>query len=359
MRRRTDLDQAALCAAYDAYARSPGNFMETLFGGGPTTLGRTLVHEETLADDDQAELLTFERASDVVDGAGAWAVSLCYCRHKAEHLRRACDAPLEACLTLGQAAEFVIRHGHGRALERGAAREVLQRSRERGLVFIADNVQRQISYVCSCCGCCCMQLRAINEHGLAGAVRTSPALAQIDDARCTGCGRCARRCPVQAIALHARPPHAAQQQPPLPPPPPPPFASGEGAARTAAAAPPAGRRRHALQAVVDERVCLGCGVCHPACRQGALQLARRGERVLTPESTLERVLLMALERDRLQHLLFDEQEGPSLLLLNRLAGAVLRLPPVKRALLGDTLRSRFLGLLTRGGQRMLPRGLEV
>ncbi len=326
MRRRSDLDQPALARAYEAYLESEGGLTRALFGG-ETTLGRTLVHEQALAEDDLAELLTHERARELVADAGAWAVSLCYCRHKAEHLGRACAAPMEVCLTLGSAASFVTRHGHGRALEQAAALELLERSREEGLVFIADNVQRKLTYLCSCCGCCCAQLQAINRFGLPGAVKTSPALAQIDRARCVGCGRCVRRCPIQAISLHARPLAERVRDPRA--------------------------SKRPLAAVVDERVCLGCGVCAPACREGALTLALRGERVLTPEGTIERVLTMALERDRLQHLLFDDQGGPSLALLNRLAGAVLRLPPVKRALMRDQLRSRFIGFLAGQGRRAM------
>jgi ferredoxin len=271
------------------------------------------VHESAVDPDDLAQLLTYERASEVVGSASAWAVSLCYCRHKAEHLGHACSAPLENCLTLDGGAQMMSRHGHARPIGRTEALEILDRSRQASLVFIGDNVQRRLTYLCSCCGCCCMQLRAITRHGVQGAVRTSSMMACVDGETCRGCGRCARRCPIQAIHLKAWPRYV--------------------------------ERKSRMHAVVDEGLCLGCGVCQPACKKGALRMRHRGERVLTPEGTLERVLTMALERDRLQHLLFDDQEGLHLLFLNRLVGAVLRLPPVKQALLGDKLRSRFIGAL--------------
>ncbi len=333
MRKRTDLDQPALAQRFEALFARPGSFSQSFFAG-ETQIGRALVHEETLEPDRIAELLPFEKASEVVRSASSRAVSLCYCRHKAEHLGKRCEAPLDNCLSLNKGAEFVARHGHGRPIDAGEASEILARSREAGLVFIADNVQRRVTYLCCCCGCCCSQLQAVNRHGLVGAVRTSSSLAEIDRERCTGCGRCARRCPVQAIAIRVRAPHERRRV----------EASG---------------KERPMLGVVDEGLCLGCGVCKPACKKDALRMAARAERVLTPESTLERLLLTALERDRLQHLLFDEQEGPSLLLLNRLAGAVLRLAPVKRALLSQALRSRFLAFLGQQGARMLPRGTEV
>jgi len=332
MRRRPDLDQPALAKRYEAFFENPEAFANGFFAG-ETQIGRTLVHEQTLDPDAIAELLPFERASEIVREAGVVSVSLCYCRHKAEHLGKQCAAPIENCLSLHKGAEFVIRHGHGRAIDPVQAGEILERSREAGLVFIADNVQRRVTYICSCCGCCCGQLQAVNRHGLVGAVRTSSSIANIDPERSTGCGRCAHRCRGQAIAIRVRAPHERVR-------------------------PRDGKERPML-GVVDEGLCLGCGVCKPACKKGALRMTPRAQRVLTPESTVERLLLMAIERDRLQHLLFDEEEGPSMLLLNRLAGAAMRLPPVKRALMSEAFRSRFLSFLGRQGQRMLPKGTEV
>lgn len=312
MRRRSDIDQRAVAEAYEDYENAEINLSKTLFAGD-TSIGRTLVHEAAVAPDDLAELLTYERARDVVGEAGAWGVSLCYCRHLAQHLGRACEAPMDNCLSLGFGAEMLVRHGNARAIDRVEALEILDRSRQAGLVFIGDNVQRKLTYICSCCACCCAQLRAINKLGLEGAVKTSPMVATIDASRCTGCGRCARACPVQAIQIRPLPPHV--------------------------------QRKARMYSTVDAEACLGCGVCQPRCRKDALTMTFRGQRTLTPEGSMERLLTMALERGKLQHLLFDDQQGLHMLALNRLTGAILRLPPVKRTLLRDALKSRFIGFL--------------
>jgi ferredoxin len=312
MRKRSDLDQGALARAFEAYEESGRTFGDTLFTA-ETQLGRALVHEAALDPDDVSELLPYERAGEIVATAHEIAVSYCYCRHEAEHLGRSCKAPLENCLSLNVGAAFVLRHHHGRRVERAEAAEILDRSREAGLVFIADNVQRAVGYICSCCGCCCGQLRAINRHGFEGAVKTSAFLARVEAERCTGCGKCARACPVQAIAVRARPQHSRGKKP--------------------------------MFGAVDEEVCLGCGVCKPVCTKGALSMAPREQRTLTPESTLARVVAMALERDRLQNLLFDDEKGLHLRFLNRLSGAILKLSPVKRALVSEKLKSRFVAFL--------------
>jgi Pyruvate/2-oxoacid:ferredoxin oxidoreductase delta subunit len=329
MRRRDDLDQLALAEAvdrcYDVSAgEGPDPLLESLFSAD-TVVGRTLVHEPALGPDELAELVDHERAKAVLEGARRVAVSMCYCRHKAEHLGKRCDKPMDNCLSVDVGADFVLRHGNGREIDRAEALEILDEARQAGLVHIGDNVQSKLSYICNCCGCCCGQLQAINRADLPGAVKTSNHIAVIDATACKGCGRCARVCPIQAVALRARRP-------------------GSSHGDTATSSRPPSK----MVGEIDESVCLGCGVCEPACREeGALTLKRREERVLTPAGTLERIISMALERGKLHNLLFEEQDGPHMALLNRFAGAVLRLPPVKQALLRDQLKSRFVGFLAR------------
>ncbi len=82
-------------------------------------IGRTLAHESAFFDDLLSEVLDWERASAVVEGAGLVAVTNCYCRHKAHHLDRACENPLEICMSLGTAADYLVRHGIAREITAG------------------------------------------------------------------------------------------------------------------------------------------------------------------------------------------------------------------------------------------------
>jgi hypothetical protein len=79
-----------------------------------------------------------------------------------------------------------------------------------------------------------------------------------------------------------------------------------------------------------------------------MKLEPRAQRVIPPESTFQRVILSALDRGTLQYQLFDNPASGSQAFLRGLVGGFLKLPPVKKTLLSDQLRSRFLKALEGG-----------
>jgi hypothetical protein len=76
-----------------------------------------------------------------------------------------------------------------------------------------------------------------------------------------------------------------------------------------------------------------------------MKLHKRKQRVLHPETTFERIILQCLERGTLQNQLFDNPASLTDAFARACLGGFLRLTPVKRALMSDALRSRFLGAL--------------
>lgn len=312
MRAHDMFDKLAVARAMDAYMHGDDTFAREVFGHD-TVVGRAMVHEETLAAD-IPEVLDWERTNRLIEQAETLAVSHCYCRHKAEHLGKACDVPQEICLSLDGGADFVVRRGFGRPIDRKEARSIVEQARQLGLVQIADNVKSKPVYVCNCCACCCGQLSAINDFGLR-AVNPSGFEPHHDPDACKGCSRCSRACPVAAIAMA-------------------PERAG-------------GRRRNELHPIFDSELCIGCGVCATTCKQQAIVMERRAEPSHVPENTIERVVRQMIEHGRLADLLFDENESRGTAFLNHALHAITRLPAAERALASEQLKSRFVQFVLR------------
>jgi ferredoxin len=304
MRARDDVSQKRIAQALEAYmAGADDTFAREVFDRA-TPIGRALTRDE-----EESEILDWERATALVDGASALSVSLCYCRHKAAHLGKACKAPQDNCLSLNLGAAFVVRHGFGRAIQRAEAQDILAAARAQGLVQIADNVKSEPSFLCNCCGCCCAQLTSISRFHLPAVVPSGFVACVVTD-KCAGCSRCARACPIAAITMDAtRVPARSQTN---------------------------------LLAKVDAGVCIGCGICAGVCKKGAMTMDRRPVRRHVPDDVYERSIRMALERNMLAHLFFDEASGRGPRVMNRLVQALTRLPPLKQILAAEQLQSRFV-----------------
>jgi ferredoxin len=312
MRVRGDVDQKLLAELFYQYLNVEEDFVRELFAGGRTQLGRTFVHEPAIPEADALHVLDFERASEVIRTAAHRGVSTCYCRHKMLHLGRACDAPLDICMTFDTTAQSLVRHGHARAVGAAEGLELLHQAWERDLVQFGENVRESVNFICNCCGCCCEAMIAARRFAVMHPIHTTPFLPAVDEAACNGCARCVRTCPVEAMS-------------------------------TVSANDP--RQPKRMVARLDAERCLGCGLCVRACRDGGVRLRQKGTRTLTPRNGAHRAVLMAVERGKLQELVFDNQVLWSHRALAAVLGAILRLPPVKRALATEQVRSRYLEAL--------------
>jgi hypothetical protein len=104
MRIRDDLDQKVLAELFFQYLNVEEDFIKNLFTEGETQLGRTFVAETSLPADGALEVLDYERASHIIERAAHIGVGICYCRHKMEHMDRACSAPMNICMTFNNSA---------------------------------------------------------------------------------------------------------------------------------------------------------------------------------------------------------------------------------------------------------------
>jgi ferredoxin len=188
--------------------------------------------------------------------------------------------------------------------------ENIARSKEMKLVLGADNVKKNITFICHCCKFCCIPLRDMRVRGYPNLIVTSTFISQVYEEKCTGCGKCALACPVEAIVMTQAEQSSKKKKP-----------------------------------CIDKDMCLGCGVCAQACSSAAILLHKRGQRIIHPETTFERIILQSLQSGKLVHQLFSNPQSITQKYIRGFLGAFLRLGPVRRGLLSDLLRSKFLSAL--------------
>ena len=308
MRLRGDIDQKVLGELFYQYLNVEHEFITALFMLD-TPLGRAYVNEDVLPIDNTVTVLDYERASEVVRTASTRGIGLCYCRHKMQHVDRACNAPLNICMTFNGSAQSLVRHDYARAVDVSEGLDLLQQARDLGLVQFGENVQRGVNFICNCCGCCCEALVGSRRVGWSAAVATTNYLPTVDASVCNGCGKCVSACPVEAMTLvSTNDPHRPKMK----------------------------------KARVNTDLCLGCGVCVPSCTHAALKLRARPARVITPVDSTHRIVLNAIEKGKLANLIFDQQTLTSHRVMAAILGAILRMPPLKQALASKQLQSRYL-----------------
>ncbi|MEX1312270.1 MAG: 4Fe-4S binding protein [Candidatus Sulfomarinibacteraceae bacterium] len=316
MRVRDEVDQKKVAELMWAYMRDDPDlgFMRML-AEGETFIARPLVNEDALEPEVWTEILDADKASAIIDEASSWAEGVCHCRHVKLHLGKRCDYPIDHCLALNAGADYLVRAGIAKKIDRERARDVLAYAREHGNVQMADNVRNRPGFICNCCSCCCEMMEAFRTLPEMTRVISSNYIATIAADDCSGCGKCAKACPIDAIEV-------------VP-------AGGTGKIP-----------KRKKMAEVDAERCLGCGVCRAACDFDGLTMTAAPQRIYTPDNVMEKIALQAIERGKLQELLFNDPGK----LTHRTLGALLRtianLPPAKQAMASRQLKSRFVSLMT-------------
>lgn len=260
MRVRENLNMKEMAELFEKYFNNEAVREE--FFGGETKMFKTLVYESLIPAAVETEVLDYEKASQIIRESGGGSLGMCSCRHKASHLGKACDAPVEdVCTSLGGAAKWLISRGLARPASVDELLRVLDRTEKLGLVHLGDNVLNKPTYICHCCGCCCGVLSSINKAGIMS-VHPSNFIPEVDIDKCTGCGTCAESCHINAVALA-------------------PGADGDEIA------------------AVNNELCIGCGACASACPTGALTMSRRAVLHVPPANKQEQFLRIAKERGKL------------------------------------------------------------
>jgi formate hydrogenlyase subunit 6/NADH:ubiquinone oxidoreductase subunit I len=317
MRMGPNLNTKEWAKLFHEYMELDGSFNASNLGNGEKiSFQRALPYEDAIDTSECFEVLDYEKVSELISEARRYSIGLCSCRHEKMHLGlKECSVPLEKCSQFGNAADFMIRHNFAREVTRSEMEDNFLQSKEMGLVLTADNVRKNVRFICHCCKCCCVPLLAITKYGYPNVIVTSNFISEISEETCIGCDKCAKACPIDAIAVNA----------------------DDG---------PEAKRKKAPR--VDKAICLGCGVCALNCPTRACRLTKRKQRVIHPETTFERLMLQCLEKGTLQNQIFANPQSINEKFMRAFVGAFLRLSPVKKALISDKLRSRFLDAMKEG-----------
>ena len=217
---------------------------------------RTIPVEKSIAV--QPEVMSYERAEEIVRHHTTFAVSNCICRQEFRMLGKGCDKPEESCLQFGLAAHNVVHMGRGRAITREETMAILQRAEETGLVLQPANAKNPL-FICTCCGCCCGVLRFLKRDPKPASLVASPFVASLNPDTCKGCGICTKRCQMEALHVDNK------------------------------------------KASLNPDRCIGCGLCVDTCRTRSLTLLRKpvAQQSYVPKDIIETSIKLGKARGKL------------------------------------------------------------
>ena len=321
MRTGESVESKALAHLFNQYLNANNGALYAMNAkkGNKISVIRALPHWDAINPSEYMEVLDYEKAASIIESSEKFSIGICSCRHEKLHIgEKKCEVPLEKCSTFDRAADYLIRNKLAKEVSKSEMLENLAQSVEMGLVLCADNVKRNVTFICHCCKDCCNALAGISKFGFPNTVVTSSFIAKNNPETCLGCGKCAKACPIDAIQM------ISIDNP---------------------------QTKKKEDAIIDTSICLGCGVCALSCNNGAVTLVKRKKRVLHPETTFQRVILQSLERGTLQNQIFDNPQSITQKFMRGFVGGFLRLPPVKATLMSDMLRSSFLNAIASGVQK--------
>jgi len=254
--RANDLGNKEMAELFDLYFQDKG-VAEEIFGSD-TKLFKAFVYERFIPEIVHTQVMNYEKVSEVIRQSSGGSLAMCACRHKASHLGKVCQMPVEdICTSLGRPSEWLVRRGFARYASVDELLRNLERSERLGLVLLVDNVLNEPAYICHCCGCCCGPLRAIREKKVIS-VHSSNFIPALDVDLCINCAACAESCHINAITI-----------------------DGSGGAP-----------------VINIETCIGCGVCASHCPSGALSMEQRKNIHTPPENKIAQYVSIAMERGR-------------------------------------------------------------
>jgi|GEM_PF-1027705 len=213
------------------------------------------------------ECLDIDNVEKIIRSKDKIGIVPCFCREtadmyagKEDNCRHKSKKGNEICIGFGDFVDFYADVMHvGRRITADEALELIHKCSENGTAAMVLN-DKTVEGMCSCCPCCCGVVGGLRTFGPGRALgHVSNYVAVRDDALCTNCGLCVKRCPTRGQS----------------------------------------KKEGDEKVKFDSTRCLGCGLCVDTCPSKALKLVRLPENEFTyPTSEDYPELLDELAADR-------------------------------------------------------------
>jgi len=145
---------------------------------------------------------TYDQVSTYIGQYESIAVGTCYCRHAAG--LRGEDThgmPLDMCMWFGTMAEYAIERLGARQMGTEAARRVLDKAEEAGLIHMSRNTTEDIEFICNCDRWHCDTVKGVLKQSKPALFFNSGFEPRFDPDSCIACETCIERCPAEALVM--------------------------------------------------------------------------------------------------------------------------------------------------------------
>ena len=187
--------------------------------------------------------------ADLIEDYGsksAICIAPCICREWRKGVHEPCrfNLPDESCMFVGDFAQTMVRCGYGRIISPTEAVETLENLRRKGIIHTVyherDDLRLPELAICNCCWDCCGLYGSYNRGIIPLKFRSTYLSEVADDSSCSGCGKCLKFCPTDAISVVEK------------------------------------------KVSLDRRICVGCGQCAYQCPKQVFTLRASDRDVFLP-----------------------------------------------------------------------------
>jgi len=148
----------------------------------------------------EQQVLPYEDVRQMFGRAKSFQLMNCICRKEQALLGKPCKYSSEVCMGFSRHEGAFDKYPLGKIISKEQALAVLDKAEEEGLVHMTYNLKGDSFFLCNCCSCCCLALKAVKDFNFPHMLAKSHYVATIDQETCAACGTCANeRCPMDAI----------------------------------------------------------------------------------------------------------------------------------------------------------------